>query len=250
MTDSILEACAGRVRAADKPLSVRQIREGLERAVRFPQRRAAEVRDLLEQRARNGEIHLWPGAGAGGPRFWGRGVNECLRELLLEALAERPLPLNPLLDAVQPRMQRLSRARVKAAAGAVLPLLAAEGLVRIEAVGRRPLYLSRDWAAKFARTEQAGGVREGGLEAGILSAVSELEPGAGNYVPVYRLRNADAVRVLFDRAVIALADAGQIVLSDYDGPRPVPRERVLDYVEDEQGRLYVAVARPRAPGVS
>lgn len=250
MRDPILEACVGRVRAADRPLSVRQIREGLEKAVRFPPRRAAEIRGLLEQRAHDGEIHLWPGAGAGGPRFWGRSVNECLRELLLEALAERPSLLNPLLGAVQPRMQRLSRARVRAAAGAVLAALAAEGLVHTEAVGRRPLYLSRDWAARFARTEQAGGVREGALEACILSAVSELEPGAGNYVPVYRLRNADAVRLWFDRAVIALADAGQLVLSDYDGPRPVPRERAPDYVEDEQGRLYVAVARPRAPGVS
>jgi hypothetical protein len=75
--------------------------------------------------------------------------------------------------------------------------------------------------------------------------VQRLQPGAGNYVRVDRLRSAPEVRAALDRAVIHLADMRALVLARYDGPRPVPDDEKWGYVEDDRGELFIGVALPR-----
>ncbi len=249
MTHAILEACVACARESEKPLPVRQIRERLERGLRFPPRRAPEFQELLKERARAGEICEWPGRS---PRFWGTSLADCVQEALLAVLAEGPFLEKPLLKRIQPRLHGVNAKQTCDEARAVLPRLESDGRLYKAIVSRQPFYISRGWALKFGGPPPPAppAPQPGGLEESILAAVAGLEPGYGNYVPVYQLRAAEPVRAAFDRAVIALADAGKLVLAGYGGAESVPPERIHYYVEDAQRRLYVAVARPHPPGVS
>ena len=79
----------------------------------------------------------------------------------------------------------------------------------------------------------------------IVAAVTRLQPGPGNYVRVDQLRQSPETRRLFDTAVIALADQGNLELAPYGGPRPEAEEERSRYVEDATGQLFIGVALPR-----
>jgi SNF2 family DNA or RNA helicase len=82
---------------------------------------------------------------------------------------------------------------------------------------------------------------------GMADAEWETETRLGNFVAVDEVRKQfpTMTRGVFDAAVFRLARAGHLVLGGYDGPRPLPGEDLSKFVEDENGNLYIGLARPR-----
>lgn len=237
----IIALCLSLISQAEKPIGVRELRKRLDRPRRFPLSQAPDLERLLLERVRSGEIHEWPPDSRGRARFWNRDLQQCLRNAIDEALLEKPCTLPQAVAKAKPRLPGVAAASVKSEVARLLQSLHGRGILHCEVFGRQAQYFSREWARNISGGEC--------LERAILAAVIDLEPGAGNYVAVYKLRMAPPLQAEFDRALIALADRGQLILADYDGPRPVPAERAADFAEDSEGRLYVGAARAAGHGI-
>jgi hypothetical protein len=231
-----IELCLPLIAQAEKPIGAREVRKRLDKARRFPQSQAPEVERLLLEKSRDGAIHEWPSDSRGRARFWNRAFLQCLRDAVETALLEKPCTLPQAVAKSKPHLPGVGAALVKFEVARLLQSLNGQGILHCEVFGRQAQYFSREWARKVSGSAE-------NLEQAILAAVRRLEPGAGNYVAVYKLRAAPTVKAQFDKALIALADRGLLVLTDYDGPRPVPEERAADFAEDAEGRLYVGAAR-------
>jgi hypothetical protein len=159
----------------------------------------------------------------------------------MHALAEAPATRKQAIERVRKLLPRLTVAKAEAEARRQLHQLAAEEkLIEFRANLQTIVYFSKDWLEQFAGPPVPDPLGEA-----ILAAVEQLEPGRGNYVAVDEVRVAAALRKAFDRTALQLARAGRLVLGGYDGPRPIPEERRHEFIEDDHGNLYIAVARPR-----
>lgn len=234
--------CLSLITQAEKPIGAREMRKRLDKPRRFPLSQAPEVEPLLLEKARAGEIHEWPPDSRGRLRFWNRALPQCLRDAVESALLEKPCTLPQAVAKVKPRLPGVAAPLVKSEVARLLQSLHGQGILHCEVFGRQAQYFSREWARKISGSAES-------LEQAIFAAVRQFEPGAGNYVAVYKLRTAPPVKARFDKALIALADRGQLILADYDGPRPVPEERAADFAEDAEGRLYVGAARAAEYGI-
>ena len=232
MNPAIIAACAAKINEAEKPLALSKIRLQLPKPLRFKPAESAEV----EQQLAAGQIAKWPVGRGPKILYWHRSLPECAAEALLDFLSLKPAAFEDAVKAVRPRLHKVSKAVAETELKTILPGLLADGRLYQETLGRKIWYFSPVWAQRI------GG--QSALRNAVLQAVEMLESAPGNYVAVYKLRTAPAVNALFDKAAIALADEGRLVMTDYDGPRPVADEKAHEYVKDAEGRLYIGLARP------
>lgn len=242
MTHEQLQAVKAALREAAAPMTIAQIRMAVRGRVQLPGE-ADLRREILEVLAEEPGIYAWPEYG-GSPRYWTRPLGQCVEQSLLAALEEGPLTVANAWRAVRKALRYLSERHALNEVRSALPRLASCGrIVRIAINRQSSIYLSRGWIAKLTLS----GAAPDGLAAVIPGVVERLESGPGNYVRVDHLRHAPEICRAFDRSIIALADAGRLVLGAYDGPRPVPPEERWIYVEDDHQELFIAVALPRRP---
>ncbi len=234
MNQEIVDACVARIREADKPLALAAIRKLLPKPLKVTPKQEPELALALDA----APVVKWAAAGKGKPRYWHRTLRECATTALMDALLKKPITLALALKDLKPKLFGASKPVAEVELKALLYELQAAGKVHQEVLDRKVWYFSPQWAAAFAGQKTR-------LGEAIVSSVQALESGPGNYVAVYKLRTAAAVNAQFDEAAIALADAGELILSAYDGPRPVPAEKAHEFVQDSQGLLYVGLARPR-----
>jgi ribosomal protein L17 len=187
-------------------------------------------------------IYLWPNY-KGSPLFYSRPLAVCIEETLLHALEEEPLTATKAGSAVKKALKVVSKEKVLKEVKVLLPKLVTSGAVKRVAANRQAvIYLSRSWMA----AETAVGVDEkASLKSAILGAIARMQSGPGNYVRVDHLRLAPETRSIFDKIVIDLADKRELVLTRYNGPRPLPDDQKWVFVEDGSGELFIGVALPR-----
>lgn len=241
MDQAILQACVAKLRESDEPLTVSAIRDRLDKALRFPLAGMKEVGRELDGAA----VAKWPAYRSQKARYWHRELADCVLESVLEFLSCKPATLEQSAGEIRKHLPGVSKARTETEVKTILPGLLADGRVHQEVLARKAWYFSQVWARGIGGSTDGPLKEEDELKKAVLQSVESLESAPGNYVAVYKLRIASAVNTRFDEAVIALAEEGRLVLTEYDGPRPVPDEKAHEYVKDEQGRLYIGIARPR-----
>jgi hypothetical protein len=241
MTNELLEAAKAAVQRSAGPMTVSQIWAVVKREMSVPakdkDRFSAEIKESLPG---NAGIYLWPEF-KGSPLYCGRPLAACVEEALLRALDEQPLTAPKAGSIVKKTFRYVSERQILKEIKVLLPQKTASGAIVRLAVGRSAIYLSRSWMAKQARVD-AG---EELLASVIPRVVARLQSISGTYVRIDHLRKAAEVRAEVDRAVIRLADKGDLVLARYDGPRPVPDENKWIYIEDGRGELFIGVALAR-----
>lgn len=242
MTPEILHVARAEIEAGAAPVTVSQIAKKVAKAAKLSRKEALLKnlpRELAAALRLESGIHEWP-AYRKSPQFSRRSLADVVEEAVLQALAARPLTESQAGDTV--KAHRVSVARIRKELKLVLPRMAATGKVFRYAVNRQAiLYFSRQWMASQAGAEGRGDE----LPALIARVIERLQSGPGNYVRVDRLRAAPEVRAVVDRAVIRLAEAGELILDPYEGPRPVPADEEWAYIEDQRGNLFLGVALPR-----
>ncbi len=238
----LMRACVETIARADAPLTVSDLRGRMETLSAFRRRQEEAVERLLEERTKAGELHVWPPVPRSRKqRFWHAGFADTVADKLMQALAATPATPRQAIDRVRKILPKLTAAKAEAEARRQLHRLAAEQrLIEFRANRQTIVYFSKDWLKQFA-----GPPVPDPLSAAVLAAVEQLEPGRGNYVAVDEVRASSALRKAFDRTALQLARAGRLVLGGYDGPRPIPEERRREFIEDDRGNLYIAVAWPR-----
>ncbi len=227
---------------APAPMKVAKIAEALglkansAKAKRFP----GELRKLLAEQPESPGIYVWPKYGPS-QVYCGRPLRSCVEEALLRVLDTEPLTVAKAVEAVRKALRLLSEkpalTEVRAAAR---ELASSKRIVAIFLNRQTAKYLSHAWMAR----QIPPAARDTPIAAMIPAIVERLQTARGNYVRVDRLRNAPELRGLVDRAVIQLADAGELVLARYDGPRPDEDKEWL-YVKDNDGERFIGVALPR-----
>jgi hypothetical protein len=202
---------------------------------------AGELRKLLAEQPALPEIHVWPKYGVS-QVYCSRPLRSLVEGALLRALEREPLTVPKGAKAVRKALRLISETRALTEVRAAgRDLAASKQLLLFAATRQSPILVSWVWLKAQAPAESPSEA----LEWMLPGVVQRLQPGAGNYVRVDRLRNAPEVRAVLDKAVIRLADRRQLVLARYDGPQPVPDDEKWDYVEDERGELFAGVALPR-----
>jgi hypothetical protein len=240
-----LEAVKAALLRADGPMTLKQIRTAIKDEVKVSGE-ATFKKEMKQILAHEPGIYPWPEYRRSA-RYWSRSLASSVEEALLTALEDGPLTVPHAGLAVKKALRSLSEKRATDEARSLLPRLATAGKVISLAANRQSvIYLSRGWIAKLAQPEAAPEPVQDALSAKIPGAIARLQTGLGNYVRVDQLRHAPELCAVFDRAVIALADAGQLVLGAYDGPRPLPPKEKWLCVEDQRGELYIGVALPRS----
>jgi hypothetical protein len=243
MTFEAIQAIGAVLQHAQGPLTVSQVqaavvgRTNAAGAKRF----AGELRKLLVEQPALPGIHAWPKYGVS-QVYCSRPLRSCVEEALLRAVEREPLTVPKGAKAVRKALRLISDTRALTEVRAVgRDLAATKQLLLFAATRQSPIFVSWIWLKAQAPADSPPGT----LESVLPGVVQRLQPGAGNFVRVDRLRNAPEVRAVLDKAVIRLADTRQLVLARYDGPRPVPDQGKCDYVEDESGELFIGVALPR-----
>jgi hypothetical protein len=228
---------------AQKPMTASQLQAAVDgrantaRAKRF----ASELKKLAVAEPAIPGIRAWPKYGAS-QVYCSRPLRACVEEALLRALEREPLTIPKGAKAVRKALRLVGEKRCSAEVRAAgRDLAASKQLLVFAATRQSPIFVSWAWLKAQAPSQ----LPSHSLETTLLGVVRRLQPGAGNYVRVDRLRNAPEVRAALDRAAIQLADKRELVLARYDGPRPVPDEEKWEYVEDDRGELFIGVALPR-----
>jgi hypothetical protein len=136
-----------------------------------------------------------------------------------------------------------------------------EGLVKAEGVGRKeglpsPIKAKAKAPSGTVRKVMRGpkaapakAPEEPVIEAPserVSAAVERMESSRGNYVSVDEVRRS--VPEATDMVLIRMAEEGKLILGAYDGPKPIPPVRRHEFIFDEYGNIYIAVARPRSGG--
>jgi hypothetical protein len=173
-------------------------------------------------------------------------------EALLSALDQGPLTATKGAKAVRKALRLISEKRALVEVRAAgRDMAASKQLLLFPATRQSPVFVSWAWLKAQAPLDLSApsGPPADTLEMTLPGIVQRLQPGVGNYVRVDRLRNAPEVRAVLDKAVVRLADARQLVLARYDGPRLAAEDEKWNYVEDGNGELFIGVALPRTEKV-
>jgi hypothetical protein len=240
--DEQMEAAKATLLRAGGPMTIGQIRAAIKDHVKVsgPALFKQEMGKALAEEA---DVYVWPDYRRS-QLYWSRSVASCVEGALLAALDEGWLNITRAGRSVKKALRYLSEQRALAETKDLLPRLAASGkIVRLPVTRQSAIYLSRNWMAKQAHP----GAAKDALSDVIPGVVARLQSGPGNYVRVDHLRHAREICAVFDKAIIGLADAGQLVLGAFDGPRPAAPEEAWLYVEDDRGELFIGVALPRRP---
>ena len=125
---------------------------------------------------------------------------------------------------------------------AAAPKLAADRKIIQVPVNRQTVvYMSIGYLQRLVPAKPAADT----MEQFILTAVSKLQSGPGNFVSVDELRRSRELRHFVDTVIISLADKRKLILGIYGGPRPRNDEEKSIYLEDPKGQLFIGVAIPR-----
>ncbi len=247
MTHESIRDIGAILECAQGPLTVSQVQAAVAGRVNAAgaRRFAGELRKLLAEQPALPGIHAWPKYGVS-QVYCSRPLRVCVVEALLRALEREPLTVPKGAKAVRKALRLISETRALSEVRAAgRDLAATKQLLVFAATRQSPIFVSWAWLKEQAPADSPTAA----LESVLPAVVQRLQPGAGNYVRVDRLRNTPEVRAVLDRAVIRLADTRQLVLARYDGPRPVANGEESDYVEDERGELFAGVALPRTERV-
>ena len=243
MTSASIQDIGAVLQNAQGPLTVNQVHAAVigRTSSADVKRFAGELKKLLAEQPALPGIHMWPKYGTS-QVYCSRPLRSCLEVALLRALEREPLTVPKGAKAVRKALRLISETRALSEVRAAgRDLAATKRLLLFAATRQSPVFVSWVWLKAQAPADSPSAM----LESVLPGVVQRLQPGPGNFVRVDRLRNAPEVRAVLDRAVIRLADARQLVLARYDGPRPVPDNEKSDYLEDERGELFAGVALPR-----
>ncbi len=236
-----VDACMAVVRQSAAPMTAAEIGAaclGKKPTAKF---NATLVAELSRLPAESG-VHEWPKNGRS-RIFCGRSFRVCVEEALLQALAEQPLTVAQAAKPVAKILRRASQAAALKEIKAAAPALVSANRILAFAINRQSVvYFSFAWLERLLPARPSASALSEAIREGVL----QLQSGAGNYVRVDRLRNTSAIRRAVDRAAIELADAGKLILTRYDGPKPVPDTEKTNYIEDAGGDLFIGVALPRS----
>lgn len=174
--------------------------------------------------------------------FCRRTLRDAVEDAFLQALEQQPLTPARAGAAVRKSLRRISAGLALQEIKAAAPGLLSARQVHTIGVNRQVfVYVGTRWLEKLLPQQPVNASRG----EGILTALQRLQPGPGNYVRIDHLRAAPEVRLRLDQEVVQLAEAGKLILGRYDGPRPVPDEEKGNYIEDQNGELFIAIALPR-----
>jgi hypothetical protein len=244
MTSELLEATKAAVQRGAGPMTTSQIWAAVKREMSVPgkDRFSAETKESLPG---SEGIYVWPEFRRS-PLFCSRPLAACVEEALLKALDEEPLTVTKAVLAVKKALRKVPEKHIVKEIKVLLPRQTQSGVVIRLPVGQSAIYLSRNWMADKGKVD--GG--DSALTSLIRQVIARLQSISGTYVRIDHLRNAPELCAVLNRTLIELADAGELVLSRYDGPRPVPEENKWIYVEDEAGELFIGVALTREREIS
>jgi hypothetical protein len=244
--DPILDHCIQIIRGAPGPLSIKQIRARLPKAVRFPAAEAKVVagrlRAFLEQQGDISRtdtpsppphVQPWPDAGAQRDLFWNRSFAGAVRDAIPAALAEAPLTLSKLASALRRLVPKSGGARLREELQRQLQALTATG--QVTKIGN--CFCSQAYFRKMAGAQTSSGA---GLSTLVLTAIREMESAPGNYVTLPELRKAPCLQAAIAQAMLQLARAEKVFLAGF-GTEPRPEE-AADLLE-LNGELFIGFAR-------
>ena len=242
--ESTLESCLSVLRESEAPLNVSNILKLLAEPDKVHKKSIPEIGSRLEAAG----AHKWPPQRGAASRYWHHTVAGHISAVLVENLDRQPLTLALAAGLIKASILSKDRAVVEVKTQL---LLLEELQVRQQVLADKKIwYFSKAWAQRLADASPVSSNVSSTLSSpsfkdAIVRSIEALESGPGNYVPVYKLRLASGANAHFDRQIVELADENRLVMTAYNGPRPVPEEQAHDYVQDEQGRLYIGIARPR-----
>jgi hypothetical protein len=240
MISDIKDVCLAVIERAEAPLTISQIASAAGSGKKPGAKFSSEVTDELSRLTESSSVFEWPRYGAS-RIFWKRSLREAMEDAFVQVLDREALTLTKAAKPVSKLLRRVSEKRALAELKLAAPPLAAAKRVAQVALSRQSVvYFSFGYLERLlpAREEEAS------LGSALLSAVERLQSGPGNYVRIDHLRKALELRKGLDEAALALARQGKLLLTRYDGVRPLPDEEKWNYVEDEQGELFTGAALP------
>jgi len=244
--DNLVGECVAVVRVAEKPLSIKEIREQLPKEKRFPEKQEKDIVSALRQLPESAGIVSWPNFGSQRNLFWNKSFAEAVRETLPQVLDDAPMTATQVMDALQKKVKKASPSGLKKEVPPQLRMLTAQSdLIQVGKHYCAPGYLRRVLRIDTQPADRG----DGQLADLVVDAVRELETAQGNYVSIPDLRNSATFRKAIDSAILSAVRKGGLVLARYDGPAPLPGERP-DLLDAGEGAFFVGMARAREGGAS
>jgi len=236
MDSELSEACVTAIKQAAKPISLSDIGA----ACLGRSKPTTKLVEVLRQLTGRAVIHQWPSYRRS-HIFSSVPLPMAVEEAFLTALEDAPLTVAQAAKPVSHIIGRVSEESALAELRRVAPKLASARKIMQIPVGRQSVvYMSVPYLGHIVPTKPSNAAEEL-----ILEVVTRLQPGAGNYVAVEKIRHSAELRRFIDAAVIALAARGKLVLAPYGGPRPETDEERSRYVADARGELFIGIALPR-----
>lgn len=235
-----MDTCITVLKQSATPLTVADIAGSLgkKKNSKFNTQLAQELSRLSP----DSDVYEWPKHG-NSRIYCARPIRESIEAALLNALGDQPLTAAKAAKPVSKALGRVSEKTALKEIKSLVPVLVSANRILAFPVNRQSvIYFSFVWLERLMPAPAPQAQLSDVMSEAILEGVRQLQSGIGNYVRIDHLRNAPVIRRILDKAVIDLADAGKIVLTRYNGPRPAPEETQVNYVEDDAGELFVGVA--------